>query len=364
MLQITRPRLLLHEKTCKANIRRMTEKAKKHQVQLIPHFKTHQSARVGEWFREAGVTAITVTSVKMATYFAEHGWKDITIAFPVNVLEMEKLNSLAARVDLRIFINSRETAGLLKQQLKNPVRFFIEVDAGDGRSGVEASDFDTINNILGVTKGSQLKFQGFYTHPGHTYSAASPQEVQKISSEVLEKLRSLKAHFREEFPELKIGLGDTPSCSIAEDFAGVDSIHPGNFVYYDLVQQSVGANNFKDIAICLAVPVVAVHPERQEVIVHSGWVHQGKDSLTDKAGNTHYGLVVELNDEKWSAPIPGAQVSKISQEHGVLSLPGEMMERTKVGDLLGILPVHACATAVMMGEIWTTRGEKLQMMPR
>ncbi|WP_029036627.1 alanine racemase [Salinimicrobium xinjiangense] len=364
MLQITRPTLLLHEETCKANIRRMAEKALKHKVQLIPHFKTHQSARVGEWFREVGVTAITVTSVKMGTYFAEHGWRDITIAFPINVLEIAELNSLAARGDLRIFINSRETAGLLKQQLKNTVRFFIEVDAGDGRSGLGVRDLDKIGGILELTKNSQLKFDGFYTHPGHTYSAASPREVQKISSEVLEKLRSLKRHFREEFPELKIGLGDTPSCSIAEDFAGVDSIHPGNFVYYDLVQESIGANSFEEIAICLAVPVVAVHPERQEVIVHSGWVHQGKDSLTDRAGNSHYGLVVQLTNDKWSAPIPGAGVSKISQEHGVLSLPGEIMKQIKVGDLLGILPVHACATAVMMGEIWTTTGERLEMMPR
>ena len=69
MISITRPTLLLHRPTCEANIRKMAEKAEGQNVQLIPHFKTHQSAQVGEWFSKVGVKAITVTSVKMATYF-------------------------------------------------------------------------------------------------------------------------------------------------------------------------------------------------------------------------------------------------------------------------------------------------------
>lgn len=364
MLPINKPTLLLDRVTCQANINKMVEKANKHQVQLIPHFKTHQSAWVGEWFRDAGITAITVTSVKMAKYFAEQGWKEIFIAFPANVLQIEELNSLAAHVRLSVLINSPETAVILKQHLENVIGFYIEIDVGDRRSGVEAKNLSEVESIIRSTRDSQLKFKGFYSHPGHTYSAGSPKEVEKISAEVLGKLRALKRHFIEEFPALKIGMGDTPSCSIVGDFSGVDSIHPGNFVYYDLVQQSIGANSYDEIALCLAAPVVAVHPERQEVIVHSGWVHQGKDSLTDASGKQHYGLVVQLTNNKWSDPIPGALVSKISQEHGVLSLPKELMDRIKIGDVLGILPVHACATAVMMGEVWTTEGEKIEMMPK
>ena len=103
MIPITRPTLLLHRPTCEANIGKMAEKAKKQNIQLIPHFKTHQSAQVGEWFRKVGVEAITVTSVKMANYFARNGWKDICIAFPVNVLESEQIDELAAQINLKIW---------------------------------------------------------------------------------------------------------------------------------------------------------------------------------------------------------------------------------------------------------------------
>jgi D-serine deaminase-like pyridoxal phosphate-dependent protein len=82
---ISVPTLLLDEGRARRNIFRMADKAASNQVRFRPHFKTHQSAAVGEWFRDVGVTAITVSSVEMARYFAAHGWNDITFAFPVNV---------------------------------------------------------------------------------------------------------------------------------------------------------------------------------------------------------------------------------------------------------------------------------------
>lgn len=60
----------------------------------------------------------------------------------------------------------------------------------------------------------------------------------------------------------------------------------------------------------------------------------------------------------------GAKASKLSQEHGILSLFRQMMKSMKVGDVLSIPPVHACATAVMTGEICTLEDEnKLQIGP-
>lgn len=362
-MKITRPTLLLNRSICQANINKMADKAQKTNVQLIPHFKTHQSAKVGAWFREAGVNGITVSSVKMAGYFAEEGWQDITIAFPVNLLELDEIEILADKVDLKIFINSTEVAVGLRDQLTSPIKFYIEIDVGDGRSGLSPENHQEISKVLELTNSSHLHFEGFYTHAGHTYQAASPTEVEAISFVFMEKLRSLKSSFIKEYPHLKLSLGDTPSCSVMEDFKGIDRIHPGNFVYYDLVQESLGSNTVEEIAICLAVPVVSVFPERQELIVHSGWVHQGKDSLEAPDGEVHYGLVVQLKEEGWSSPISRGRVKKISQEHGVIGLPADILKEIKVGDVLGILPVHACATAFMMKEVYTLEGQKLEMMP-
>ena len=77
---ITQPTLLLDETRCRANIRRMADKARAHGLDFRPHCKTHQSLAIGRWLREAGVEKITVSSVAMAAYFARE-WDDITIAF-------------------------------------------------------------------------------------------------------------------------------------------------------------------------------------------------------------------------------------------------------------------------------------------
>ncbi|WKN44052.1 alanine racemase [Tunicatimonas pelagia] len=359
---IISPTLLLNEQKCQANLKKLTQQAKKHNIQLAPHFKTHQSAQVSQWFRDYGVQAITVTSIKMARYFAKHGWDDITIAMPINIREIEAINSLASQIRLTVFVNSMETARFLHQRVTAPLPFCVEVDTGYHRSGVISDNTEEIRAILATAQDSQLQFTGFYSHAGHTYEATTHQEVERVHQETLQQLNQLKETFRPAYPDLQLSLGDTPSCSLMDDFTGIDIIRPGNFVYYDLTQHFVGSNSVAEIAVCLAAPVVSVHPERNEVVTHSGWAHLGKDSLTDKVEKSWYGYVVTLTESGWSAPIEGAYVAKLSQEHGTLYLPDEYLEKVAVGDLLGILPVHACATVVMMGELTTFSGEMIKTM--
>ena len=88
---IQTPTLILNEEQAKKNLMVMGKKASTQNIRFRPHFKTHQSAQIGEWFRDAGVTQITVSSAAMAEYFIENGWKDILIAFPVNIREIGKI---------------------------------------------------------------------------------------------------------------------------------------------------------------------------------------------------------------------------------------------------------------------------------
>ena len=57
-------------------------------------------------------------------------------------------------------------------------------------------------------------------------------------------------------------IGDTPAMSVVDNFDVIDEIRPGNFVFYDVMQQNIGFCYFEDIAVALAVQVVAKHPER------------------------------------------------------------------------------------------------------
>ena len=94
---VQRPTLFLDSERVLRNIARMSARAAAAGVLLRPHFKTHQSVAVGDWFRDYGVTGITASSVSMAEYFAAADWRDITIALPVNPREIARIGELAGR---------------------------------------------------------------------------------------------------------------------------------------------------------------------------------------------------------------------------------------------------------------------------
>src|SRR6056297_3145541 len=107
MTNIKTPTLLLDSTKCKQNISNMVQKANEHKVAFRPHFKTHQSLEIGQWFKEKGVEKITVSSVSMAQYFAQD-WDDILIAFPVNIREIDEINQLAEKKKLHLLVESTD----------------------------------------------------------------------------------------------------------------------------------------------------------------------------------------------------------------------------------------------------------------
>ena len=107
--QVIEPTLLINEQIVRKNLKSMAEKAQRNGLTLRPHCKTHQSHTVARWMRDYDINSITVSSIRMAQYFAEDGWDDITIAFPVNVLEVDRINQLAEKIKLNIIVESAET---------------------------------------------------------------------------------------------------------------------------------------------------------------------------------------------------------------------------------------------------------------
>lgn len=345
--QISSPTLLIDEKITRANIKRMADKAHKHGKELVPHWKTAQSHEIGAWAKEYGIKQVTASSIKMAEYLCGQGWENIHIAFPFNIRETAKLNELAKSQSLSVQVVNPVTAQRLASELSNKVGFFIEIDAGYGRTGVNVADFGTMEEIMRIAKGSEnLVFKGFYLHPGHTYYTADKAGIYDQSRKAL---HMLKLKYQSEFPGLLTRIGDTPGCAVMDEFGDVDQLGPGNFVFFDLMQAEMGSCRKEDISVCLAVPVVDINRERKEILVHGGGVHLAKDVLVDEHGNKNFGEVVTLHENGWSILPDRSYLKSISQEHGVVKASDSLLETVKIGDLLGILPIHSCMTADCMG---------------
>lgn len=354
---ITKPTLLIDEQKVRKNVRYMLEKARKSNAELRPHFKTPQSLDVVKWFREEGVTKATVSSVDMAKYFAEGGWDDITIAFPYNPREWQEVQFLAEKIRLNVLITSIEALEHLIRHVTASVGYFIKLDVGTHRTGVGPWDNMLIGKLAEM-ENEKIRFRGFLAHAGHTYQRINKSKAQKIYDKSLEYLIRAKSFTGR--TDIILSYGDTPSCSLLDDFSGVDELRPGNFVFYDVMQYYFGSCDLEEIAVCLACPVVAIHPGRLEIVLFGGAVHLSKD-VVERNGEKIYGLVVPLTDKGWKTR-PIGQLARLSQEHGIIQVNKQMLSQVQVGDLLGVLPIHSCLTADLQGYYVSLSGQRLEKL--
>ncbi|MCH2042576.1 MAG: alanine racemase [Saprospiraceae bacterium] len=348
--QIIRPTLLIDKSRAFRNLKKLTDKAQKHQLEFRPHFKTHQSEEVGKWFREFGVTKITVSSVQMAKYFAGLGWQDITIAFPVNIRAIKEINQLAKKVQLHILVESLEVLDFLDAHLESKLGLFIKIDTGYHRTGVAANNIRFIDQLLKRLEAvQQANFMGFLVHSGHSYQCRSKEAIRSVHHSSQQQLKALRRRYLDIYPNMIISIGDTPTCSVADNFSAIDEIRAGNFVYYDLMQWNIGACDLDEIAVALACPIVAKHADRREVVIYGGGVHFSKERGTHPLlKTTYYGILVQWTSDSWKVINTNNYLKSVSQEHGVLRVEEDTFDQLKIGDVIGILPIHSCMTADLL----------------
>ncbi len=361
-LDIKRPTLLIDEQKVRRNIEKMKRKADFSQVLFRPHFKTHQSAEIGSWFKEQGIDTITVSSLDMANYFADNGFTDITVAIPCNLLEIEKINTLAKKITLGIVVDSLAVVTKLDAMVKAPLNIWIKVDVGYGRAGIAWNQEDEIVKCaLAISKSSQMKCVGLLTHSGHSYKAKSRETIEVIYDETIDRLHRVKkacAHAGSN--SLLLSLGDTPCCSIVDTFEEVDEIRPGNFVFYDLTQWQLGSCNIEDIAVTVACPIISKSRDRKQIVLYGGAVHLSKDSLTTKDGDTVYGYCAQWGQNTWEGIESNAPLISLSQEHGVVQVHDDtLFNSMNVGDTVIVYPIHSCLAVDLYSEYVSIDNRKI-----
>jgi D-serine deaminase-like pyridoxal phosphate-dependent protein len=351
------PTLLLDVRRCRKNIERLSKKFTEHGIAFRPHFKTHQSREIGGWFRDYGVDKITVSSLRMAAYFAHDGWDDITLAFPVNLLEVSAINALAERIRLNLVVEDHLVIKSLDRMLQYRVGIFIKVDTGYHRTGLESSEIEKIETCMSsVERSAHMHFMGFIAHAGHTYKAKNAGEINTIYRSSIRELASLRAHYRMRHPQSIVSFGDTPGASIVQDLDGIDEMRPGNFVFYDLMQVKLGSCLTDDIAVAMICPIVACHHERREYVIYGGGIHFSKEFTLRDDQDISYGSVVQFANGIWEPEQEIGYVSQLTQEHGVIKSDTPHM---RPGQLVAVLPVHSCMTAQCLGGYIDQKGQRI-----
>jgi len=360
--QVEKPTLILDKQRVLRNIDRMVDKAQGNGVLFRPHFKTHQSAEIGEWFRERGVEAITVSSVDMAEYFIDHEWQDVTIAFPVNLRQIGRINELSKRSAIGTLVESESVVQLLDKEINGMLSIWLKIDAGYHRTGIPWNDDLAIAQVVSAVRRSKnLQLRGILTHAGHTYRSSSTDNIRAIYSQVHDRMVQVKQKLNRTSIEVAISVGDTPACSIVDDYGEVDEIRPGNFVFYDLSQYSFGSCQAEDIAAAVACPVVAKHSDRGQIVIYGGAIHLSKETMPGTTSQNIYGRIASSEAKHWSLTDERNEVISLSQEHGIVQATESLFNQIEVGDILLVLPVHSCLTANLLGRYLTLEGDIIEM---
>ncbi len=342
--KITNPTFVVDCRKVRRNIEKMLYGLPQ-ECEFRPHFKTHNNSITAQIFKEYNVRKITVSSVEMGMYFKKLGFRDITVAFPVNIREHKNLNRLSKNIQLALCFANFEAIKQVSGFNHVEADAWIEINTGHNRSGISADDIEQISKMIDVINNSKnLRFKGFLSHAGETYWATSKNEIISISQKARKKLLELKKIFSAYSP--LISIGDTPSCVLNRDFSDIDEIRPGNFVYFDLFMLYKEVCKESDIAATVFCPIVDIRKERNELIIHGGSVHFGTEYLYLN-GKKVYGKIIHHISNNNSKKIEGYLVS-LSQEHGKVSVENFLNGDFRVGDILEIIPVHSCLTANYM----------------
>ena len=342
------PAVLVDMDVLEKNISRQAVRAQAAGVRLRPHAKTHKCPEIARLQLEAGAAGISLAKTSEAEVFAEAGFEDIFIAYPVVGLgKAERLRTLSDRLRLAVGVDSFEGALLLSDAFAAEGRsldVLLKIDCGYHRVGVLPERALAVAERLAELPGIRLR--GLFTHAGHAYGAESPEEVAQIGRQEGETLASTAVALERAGLSIEeVSVGSTPSARHAMRIAGVTECRPGNYVFHDGSQVSLGTCALEDCAMTILATVVSV-PAADRAVVDAGSKTLSQDSLRPRPNG--HGLILGTR----------TRLQNLTEEHGVARV--EEGDSFRVGERVRILPNHACVVSNLHDRLYGIRANRVE----
>jgi len=336
------PALVLDRPRLVRNVERMRGRLSALGVPLRPHVKTAKSAEAVRLAVAGQPGGITVSTLKEAEYFLEHGFTDILYAVgivPGKLAHVADLQRRGAR--MIVILDSLDMADAVAERaaaLGATFQVLIEVDTDGGRAGVRPDDprLLEIGRRLHAAPGTMLR--GVMTHAGLSYNGDSAEAIQAVAEqERAGAVAAAEALRAASLPAPVVSVGSTPTAMFAERLDGVTEVRAGVYMFMDLVMTRLGVCGEEAIALSVLATVIGHRRDLGTILLDAGGLALSKDA--GQSGG--YGRLIDVA----TGAALGLVVASVNQEHGLVPAAEQDFARLPIGTQVRILSNHACMTA-------------------
>ncbi len=354
------PCLVLDRRRLARNLERMASAVAMLGVALRPHMKTAKSADVARLALPDG-GGVTVSTVAEAEYFLAHGFGDIILGAAITPQKLDQVARLnAAGGQIKVVTDDTDMAAAIARH-PGRVDALIELDCGEGRSGIGADDaaLEAIANQLGD------RLAGVFAHAGHSYAARDRAALTAIAMRERHDAAGAARRLRDAGHDCPIvSIGSSPTALIPGDAGGITEIRPGVYMFGDLFQAEIGTHGREDIAVTVLASVIGRRPAERRLLVDAGSLALSRDRSTETtAHDCGFGLVLDAGGEP---SLGESRVVRVWQEHGLVQLAHGSVEGFAIGGRLRIAPNHTCLTSAAHDRYYVVDGgdEVVAVWPR
>ena len=332
------PCLMVDRNVLERNLAAMADRARDHGLALRPHAKTHKCVEIARRQVALGAVGLTVATVGEAELFADMGFTDLFIAYPVWAAGARglRLRALAERVTLRVGADSVEGVELVARALAGTAaEVVVEVDSGHHRTGVAPG---SVGQVASAVQRYGLNVAGVFTFPGHSYAPGRREQAAVDEARAL-----LEADAALHQAEVSAGLrsgGSTPTAALVQQGA-LNEMRPGVYVFNDAQQVELGAADWDAVALTAAATVVSRHG--RDVVLDAGSKVLGADRPVWATGSGR------LPD------FPEARIGALAEHHATVTFAGDA-PLPELGSVVRVAPNHVCAAVNLVDQLMIISG--------
>ena len=350
------PAVLIDQQKLERNIERMQSAADAQRVRLRPHVKTHKSPDLAQIQVARGAVGICCAKLGEAEVFVDAGITDVRVPYPLNPANSSRVLALLDRTRFSFIVDHLEVAREWSRILDGAGRtvdVLVKVDVGFHRCGIDPEAAGAAEFVVRIAELPGFTLRGLLSHAGHVYGATSEAEIARVAATEAKLLTTLRDRVQNAGVRLEeISVGATPTARFSVREPGITEIRPGNYVYYDRMQVALGSASWEDCALTVLSRVVSC-PASDRLILDAGSKTMTTDLARGAGDVSGFGVVLESLDS--ARPDDNLSIERLSEEHATVRVRNGG-STLKPGDLVRIIPNHACVVSNLMDEVWLVSG--------